>query len=196
MELNSNNDFLLFELYFDLKGLLPNVENWNEEYLEGNPPRMYRFLMIQSCLKRCNINLEEFTSGSFLNESDIELYHLIELKLKEAGLDDFLIEFDTSTNHLDLIRFMYKRLFEFRFDLQQIYTFNSGVLMTSSERMLSLDIIENVIQKIRTEVVLIDELLIILFNGIDNVRKLDKLNLICDFDFPMVDLNEIDGEWI
>ena len=68
MQLTNNDDFLLFELFFNLKQLQPDAEEWSEDFLNDNPPRLYRFKMIRSVLNSCNMELKDFISGSFLTE--------------------------------------------------------------------------------------------------------------------------------
>ncbi len=184
-----NDEFLIFKLFFELKQLEQNLENWKEENLKDNPPRFYRFMMIKSILNYYNISLDDFINGDFLNQFKDENRQIINDKL--IGFDnlhEFLIDCD--------IQFLYKKLFEFRLKLESIFNFNSGLLAIFESRILPIKLIENTIEIFKDETEIIDEILCSLLLSAKNEHRIDMIKLISEFNFPMVDLDEIDADWI
>lgn len=184
-----NDEFLIFKLFFELKQLEQNLENWKEENLKDNPPRFYRFMMIKSILNYYNISLDDFINGDFLNQFKDENRQIINDKLISFdNLNEFLIDCD--------IQFLYKKLFEFRLKLESVFNFNSGLLAIFESRILPIKLIENKIEIFKNETEIIDEILCSLLLSAKNEHRIDMIKLISEFNFPMVDLYEIDADWI
>lgn len=183
------DEFLIFKLFFELKQLEQNLENWKEENLKDNPPRFYRFMMIKSILNYYNISLNDFINGDFLNQFKDENRQIINDKLIGFdNLNEFLIDCD--------IQFLYKKLFEFRLKLESVFNFNSGLLAIFESRILPIKLIENTIEIFKDETEIIDEILCSLLLSAKNEHRIDMIKLISEFNFPMVNLDEIDADWI
>lgn len=210
VELSEKNyttkDFL--DIYLEFVDLVPNQSDWNEEAISSNPPRLYRLQQLKSLMQVFDIGedlLKDFKEGEFLNKKDSLdfslLYQDVEIYIKdnhsEEGKEYLRKELnrDKNTKSAFLKTLPFKKFLEILERVNYILQINSGVL--AAGRLLALYSITraselaNSIDKEK-----VNNLKTIVCSMIDPEQKsFSRKILIEKYNFPNVDLEEIDMEW-
>ena len=68
--------------YFEFKAMTPEKKEWNEFFLEKNPPRYYRLLRLKSLLRAFGLetDLSELEYGYFLMKRNISEFKFLDRK--------------------------------------------------------------------------------------------------------------------
>ncbi len=190
-----------WQLYFDLKSLTRD-ENFTPSKWSDNPPRYLRYQMLTSICTALSIELSEIEDGTFRTKlTDQQLY----AKIKEiASLSKskkfsrkllVLLEDITRPSYgaKDLM-FVYTKLLEMRLNIFTIQSHFSGVYSASGIYQLPILVNNEIYRKIKQELVWIDLLLMAFINP--ESRDLSKKQLIKNYHFPDVGLEEVDADYI
>ena len=165
--------------------------NWEEELLKDNPPRYLRFRQIKAILKYIGYNDTPRwflfdPVGDLSEDLQFELIEKLNLIPKPVkGLERFLEIGDVQAT------FLY--LYKFRRHLH-----NSFNVLILSEGLGNYSIGENILRYLKyelpKEIAWVDEMLFLM---VDPARNLLDIPLLVEkYDYPDVDLYEIDGDWI
>lgn len=182
---------LLLDQLLDLTSYSPVIEDWNEGLFKDNPPRSIRLKRINSYLKALNIDCNYATlfNGEFVKDTQCySINKLIEL-YPEARNSDFTYGADQQ----DWEAF-YKQLMKHVLLVDEVLNFNSGLLSASglygSLYIISSKTNNQIRKAIGKEKIILTWLL--------NPEKVEMSidELINKYDYPDVDLSEIDLEWI
>jgi hypothetical protein len=204
----------ILNLLIEFIAMTPNYDQWNEQYLQYNKPRLvryqkiislfYAFGLIKSIVKdkksRFNIfnnnkqvknstdnHIQTFLRGDFINHRQITDYKdLIPI------IDEYSISKEKTTELFDISRF-FKHIMDYRIKTSSALRFNNGVLEASNKGFQAGIRISSEINKvISEEVKRIDSILIQLIDPYD--KSFDLQDLIDNYRFPNKNLDEIDFE--
>ena len=187
---------LLLEHIYSLYELNTDYKTWSETIDISNPPRYYRLQMITSILNALNIdsNYASFFDGNFIVQNNqinmLELIRIIE-KNHAFILSNFSIP---DSAHIHELKYLFKKLINYRLDAQLLLSCNAGVLAASNFYTLPLRITNSINTNLAKELKIIDQILsyIINPNGIAYTKDL----LIEQFNYPNIDLDEVDIDYM
>ena len=186
---------VLLEDYLELKSLVPNIENWKEDLLLSNPPRYYRLLRIKACMLSLTIEAEDFrqfASGRWFINANPELIDTIEQVLKETYCLDYQKYLDEDKVFSG--RYMFSMLLQLREALYKLTSIRSGILAASGHFLTPIFMIEHLQQKTLSEQLALDEAIQLMLNP--NEIRFNYNQMITSFDFPDVNIKDIDLEWV
>lgn len=186
---------IIIKDYIELNSMSPDRSSWSESYFKDNPPRYYRFKRMASCFEVLgyqNINYESLT-------------HTINLpKLNEDQINSVISTIETAfpieyEQYLEKWSFFSPRTtFDFLIRmLVSIYSFNfqrSGVLEASGYHMIPVLMLEHLEEKLTPEKEAVEKTLCLLLNPEE--KTYNPIDLVTKYDFPLVDLEEIDLDWL
>jgi hypothetical protein len=182
----------LVQLYFDLSLFEPNYNLWSETYFIEKQPILIRFKKLNALLSAVNCNLSTFVKGEFLKDDDSELLEtiLFEINKTYPKLIKRLNEYEfINTKKLN---FLFTRLLEYRTKVELLFDCNSNVLAVSGFHTLPINLTFEINKKIKSQTNIIDNILLLLIEPLFTEVTLELL--VENFDYPDVDLDEIDLE--
>jgi hypothetical protein len=185
----TSNDLLAG--FLDLRGLTRDLNNWTEELLSGNPPRLFRLRQLTALFQAFGIpwDPQSFVKGKFIQPEDPRYDSLLS-KLSAELLKDTNCEV---WNRHRLPRF-FATLFDYREHVDDVLLFTSGVLLSSGLFKLAFGKIDELNRIIQKNIASIDDTLVALISPEMAVFSIEQL--VCDYGYPDVDLSEIDDDWI
>ncbi|WP_338768324.1 hypothetical protein WAF17_07575 [Bernardetia sp. ABR2-2B] len=198
-------DFL--EIYLQFVDLVPKQSEWNEEAISSNPPRLYRLQQLKSLMKAFDIgeNLsKDFKNGSFLRgrgafeykliNNDVEKYvdNLESQSYKERKkrqLEDYKIQNGRS------LSFTFTKFLDVIERADNLLKINSGVMEASTIMGgYTVNKVWDLANSIDKEK--LDEVKDLLCSMIDSEQKTFSQKILTEkYNFPDVDLEEIDMDW-
>jgi len=182
----------LVQLYFDLSLFEPNYNLWSETYFIEKQPILIRFKKLNALLSAVNCNLSTFVNGEFLKDDDPELLEtsLFVINKTYPKLIKRLNEYEyVNTKKLN---FLFTRLLEYRTKVELLFDCNSNVLAVSGFHTLPINMTFEINKKIKRQTNIIDNILLLLIEPLFTEVTLELL--VENFDYPNVDLDEIDLE--
>ncbi|EHQ27646.1 hypothetical protein Mucpa_3548 [Mucilaginibacter paludis DSM 18603] len=196
--------------------MTPNSNEWNLQSLKSNLPRQIRFRQIEALLnaffaKNASASLLNKATSIFSNQRKISINFLLSGKfLNDRAIDDY-------ANLLDLIKsfvakesgnvdqskqirveqltFIFPKLIDFKRQIRNLLTFNSGWLEASSTTsvfsiFLTNSISNNLIGKYDE----LDKVLELFINPKSLIFTEEEL--IAKFNFPTEDLSSVDADFM
>ena len=189
----------LLQLFLELHHLEPTIQNWSSLGDEITP-RSVRKKMLDALFEAHHINCdyEAFIIGSFIDESfhvNLEKINQIYEKHRGIGADNPILQLKEDENFTrQHAKMLFRSLFNYRLDLDKALKSDTGVLAASGYYLLPILTKQKLNQLIVEEVKLIDELLIVLINPEEKFFSNEELYN--DFQYPKIDLEKLDLEWI
>lgn len=183
----------LLNTFLDLYTFDSKIESWSLEKFSENPPRLYRLQIITSIMNALSIpcDFSAFRYGDFTNEISIE-------KWEEFKTNQLKFPISTSDN-IELIKYcdinsVFYSLMNYRLNAQALLASNDGIYAASDElsEFLKLTIKPN--KMLIKELKKIDKILLFCINP-TNI-KVGKAQLRSKFNYPNVDLNQVDLDWL
>lgn len=186
----------LLETFLDLYTYDSNIEQWSLDKFKDNPPRFYRLQIIISLMKALDISssYSDFRNGDFIQ--NIQLEHWIEFRknIKDDILSNNSDDNLLGQNHLYHIQTIYYSLMRYRICAQELLSTNSGIYAAFNEFIEFSELMSRPNRMLMLELEKIDKVLLFCVNP--NGLNYSKKELINRFDYPDINLNEIDFEWI
>jgi hypothetical protein len=200
MKTDSVNELLnpaevLLSDYLSLRRIQPNRSEWHSLSLEGNPPRYYRFRRIVSCLMALDLDfiaVEDFEKGPFIRKfSNSDL-----AKVEQILNEGFLIEFGTFIDERNsaILPDLFVLFFKLYKNLDDLKNTFSSLIEAPTHFWIPIITKEQVVNKYADQEKTIERILVYLLNREEKVFS--KSEMIQKFDFPDVDLDDIDMEWV
>lgn len=188
---------ILIADYIELKTLVTNELPWDEQVLVHNPPRYLRILRIKACLRALNLscdNFRDFEKGvPIRNVKSEEFLKVEELLWTGFSIDrsDYMDEdcgaFFSASNHFHM-------LLSTRLNIHRFHAQRDAVLAASGHFLTPVLVIKKIEEKLGISTDILDQALSLLLNPEGHSNSLSEL--IDQFDFPEVDLDAIDLDWI
>jgi hypothetical protein len=186
----------LLKTFLDLYSLNNKVENWSLKEFQKNAPRLVRLQMIDSLFLALNIqcSYSDFMKGLFIK--DYNLYNWDELKAiitnkHKKGMNQVHFQGNESAYELQVF---FQELFEYRLLMEDLVKKNSGVMAASGVYKIPFNIMKDINRKITKEFAGIEQILAYLLNPGGLQYSIEELNL--QFGYPIVDLMDIDFDWL
>lgn len=191
-------DFL--DKFFQLNSMVEISEDISEDSLKSNLPRFYRFKELMSLMQAFEIGSNlylDIIKGNFLkNRTSEELKPVFEDIEKYAMASDFEKEqFKKEQISLWDFEWIYSHFIQFSILLRKTLNFNSGWL--EAGKVSSRYIINKTGNALSTfDQSKLKEIEILLGKLLDPKQNtISKDELIRKYDYPNIDLHEIDSEW-
>jgi hypothetical protein len=185
----------LLYVFSELYILDNRITEWSLEKFKDNPPRFFRLQMINSLMNALNLNCSynEFKNGKFISDKHLDKWPLFRNEI----INKFQLKSQKSQNrvvkchHIETIFYCF---INYRLHAEKLLTSNDAIYAASHEFLLFSKLMTNSNLLLKKELKKVDKILFFLINpeGI----SYSKEQLIEQFNYPNLDLNEIDLDWI
>ena len=185
----------LLKNFLELYTLSDDTSKWSVTNFAKNPPRLYRLQMIAAILKALKIecSYQEFEYGEFLFEEGRQDLAGFKTRVEE----NYSTVFETinleDEEHSDF-QFIFEVLFKYRIKLHQFICVKATVLEAAGINKIPLTIMSDIEIKLQNDIAAIDNILYYLLNPTGIVYSLEELET--KYNFPNIDLDKIDSDWI
>ncbi len=188
----------LLDAILEFKGMTPNEDEWTEEELRSNQPRLIRFKRINAVLKAFGlINHKSFRDdvNSVLYGSFIESRNIAEYRETERVIDEHAWRKRTGEFTYREIEWFFRVLMDYKRVTDEVFKANNFLEAGNSGIQAGLEILQpvNDVLRKKLEEIQLDHLISIVIDPA--YRKFTEAQLIADFGFPMDDLRAIDIDW-
>jgi hypothetical protein len=185
----------LLKRILELQDLSNDISQWSLVKFEKNTPRSYRLQMIDSLFQALEIKVthEQFFSGEFITESNLPDVNKV-LELLSAFGEFNLPILPKNEWGVSQAQHTFLYLMKYRLYLNQLENIGSGVYAASGYYRLPFVIFAKLHPSVKRESKVIDALLRLFINP--TKLKLSKKELIEKFNYPSVNLGDLDLEWM
>jgi hypothetical protein len=180
----------VLDLYLEFGGMQPDQDIWTEEKLQDDPPRFYRFKMLQSFFKAFELgDIRDFDEGAFVLKRKIEDYGTLikQMKLELKNITKFRKGEDIT---LKEIAFLFRKLMDYRRRWDRVIDFSSGLLACSAKYRYAFYKINQVNSEIQDNISPVNDILSFIMSPVGKVVSKEELMKL--FNYPDVDLSDID----
>ncbi|KAB2890958.1 MAG: hypothetical protein F9K32_06390 [Desulfobulbaceae bacterium] len=177
----------LLNCYLEFVVLVRESQAWQEEQLADNPPRLYRLKQLNAILRAFDINdLVEFRNGDFIEKDAHDRYEEV-ISLISLG--------SACVSIRDDLQACFCSLLQYREEIEKGLWFGSGYYHIGSKILnTTYNHIWQSIAEIRASLSSIDQIIIGFISP--DKKRIPIEHLVCDFNFPDVDIASIDMEWL
>ncbi len=177
----------LLNCYLELKVLTPNLEDWSEQKLQSNPPRLYRLQILKSILKAFEINsVLEFKAGSFIRVNN---------KYRYSNSLNLISKRPQREKHISDLQECYRMLLQYREVMEEALSYGSGNYHIGSELVYQASShIYKSEESCREHFRSIDDILISIISP--EAKHFSVKHLKRDFAFPEANVSAIDLKWL
>ena len=188
----------VLDAYYELRSHTgDSTEKWSERVFRKNPPRLYRYQRLQALLRAFDLPLAvpELESGAFLVGRAPASYQFIQDELMRLHQQGTLASAPGPSGGLRY-RMLYQKLFRLLHEQYQLQRFNSGWLEAgSAEAQYVILMAHRFINSYdHTLLAAVRQTVCRLLDP--GERRFSRRELVANFHFPDVDLNEVDFEWM
>lgn len=187
---------LLLKHFLELYLMNKETGTWSLEKFTDNPPRLYRLQMIDSLFAALDIkcSYDEFKYGEFITEERMLRWEDIKnivLDYSELAMNN--VHFDEKFFKGEL-QSVFDELMEYRLRLHGLLNIANGVIAASGLFLMSLNILNEINQKIIGEFEIVDKILCYIINPLGIQYLVEELQI--KFGYPLIDIEEVDLDWI
>jgi hypothetical protein len=181
--------------FFDLERLQPNFDEWTEERLANNPPRLFRLRRLIALFKAFQIawNPRQFLAGEFI-QPEQPRYAALAKRIRENQSARFSGPFTSRSFGDFYLREYFEILIEYRGRIESVLDFSNGVLEVSGFFLLAHLKAGDMNRVIIENLPLIDNILSELICPEGATFTVEQL--IQNYGYPAVDLTELDIQWM
>jgi len=184
----------VLDLYLEFEGMQYDQDTWAEGNLQDNPPRFYRLKALGSLFRAFGLgDIREFAEGTFVLKRKIEDYSTL-IKQMKSELKSVTKFRKGEEITLHEIAFLFRRLMDYRRRWDRVINFSSGLLECSAKYRYAFYKINQVNSEIQDEILPVNDILCFITSPVE--KAISKEELVKHFDYPDVDLSDIDDEWI
>ncbi len=186
---------ILIRTYLELYSLNDTIEKWSLKNFENNPPRLYRLQIIDSLMRALEIkcSYEGFKYGEFLFDEN-KINWSVFKKIVEDNFPKGLENIDTINDNSDCYQFIFEIFLRYRIRFYQLINTKSMVFEASGINKIPLNIFNEIDSKITPEFGGIDSIINYLLNPTNIQFTMEELKH--KFNYPTINMNFIDSEWI
>lgn len=176
----------LLYMFLDLHYRNPDFTKWTEERASDYPPFLFRLKQLMSVFKAYQLPWDPqlFADGHFIDPKNPN-YTDLSRRLIKMLRRNFREQYDSYQ-----LTECFRILMNYRLQLNKVLTYSGGVLEASGLYLLAYIKVEELNKKIQMHVKIVDEILASLISPESLSFSIEELVL--KFDFPDVDLREID----
>jgi len=177
--------------FLDLRGLTPDFDNWTEELLSENPPRLIRLRQLVSLFQAFGVpwDPQSFVEGKFI-QPEHPRYDSLLSKLSVECPEE--MNHSVWTDDVRLSRF-FATLFDYRMRVERVLSFSNLFLSASGLFKLAYDKICELNGIIENNIADIDDTLAALISPEMAAFSIEQI--VREYGYPDVNLCEIDGDW-
>lgn len=178
----------LIHLFLELKGLTPNLSEWNIGSLQHNTSRLFRLFQLKALFKafKIDFNPKSFIDGKFIEASNLDFTKVIE-NIKNNTYHSEKIK--SKIEKADLVA-TFKILFDYKQKFTNIQNFSSGVYAATGGYLYSYNIVKKSNGSMKNSISEIDSILSNLISP--NNDKFTISELVRHYNYPNVNLDDID----
>jgi hypothetical protein len=185
----------LLKNFLELYTLSNDTSKWSAANFAKNPPRLYRLQMIAAVLKALKIegSYQEFEYGQFLYDEGRQDLAGFKTRVEENYSTIFeTINLEDEEN--SDFQFIFEVLLRYRIKLHQFISVKATVLEAAGINKIPLTIMSEIENKLQNDIAAIDNILCYLLNPTGMAYSIEELKT--KFNYPNVDLDKIDSDWI
>lgn len=194
----------LLDKVIEFTHMTSDPAEWSYEEQQGNPPRFVRLKQIHSLMdafipelmpsKDIRRSIENFFVGNFLTSRPVNEYVNLTGKIDQAIVNSRFS--GTSKEKLDVfdLRSNYCNLMDYYLKMKALVNHNNGLMEVSYPFMFSYIITDSISEMLKSKVETISSLLVEFIDPKNHVYTEEEL--ITRFNYPAVDLMEMDLEWV
>ena len=181
----------LLHKYLELRSRTPDLNEWTEERLVDNPPRLLRLQQLRALFQAFGIVWDPvaFTTGQFI-QPDYPRYAVV---LTRAATEMPIIvagELSQERYHLPIL---FAILLRYRETLDRGLNFAGGVAEASGLAYYAYAKVEQLNREIRGKLAIVEDVLAALISPEGRSFSIDELAR--DYGYPDVDVRGVDAEW-
>lgn len=186
----------LLDTFLDLYTYDTKIHEWSFEKFENYPSRSHRLQIITALMKALDINCSysQFIEGKFITNVQYEKW--ADFKKSIENILPQVKESIPPGMQMDAfaIGMLFRTLMRYRLYAQQLLASNDGIYLASGEFRTFLDLMSEPNRKLIEELKKIDTVLLFCINP--TAISYTKEELIANFGFPDVNINEVDVDWM
>lgn len=181
---------LLFQ-FLDLKGLSPKFADWTEVGFSNNPPRLYRLRQLVALFRAYGIpwGPESFSKGGFIKPKEPRYKSVISILAAEVrNAND-----EGGKPEREQLPGFFEELFKYRRRVDHVLSFSSGLMAAGGLYLHAHRKVNELNRIIKADLDIIDDSLALLISPEAATFTVEQL--VREYDYPDVDLDEIDLDW-
>lgn len=185
----------LLTIFCELYSYNNNIQIWTAEEFADNPPRLYRLQMINALMKAFQINCSyaDFLKGEFITKKSIPNSEDL-LRLTSKLYSDNMHINSQEKCDLGHAKYIFESLMHYRLKLEELFTIGSGVYAASSYYRIPLLVYSGINEKLETETQILESLILLFMKF--KKSNYSREDLIQHFNYPDVDLGDVDFDWM
>lgn len=184
----------ILDMYVDLKCHQPDKTMWDEVSLENGGSEYYRLKMLKSLFRAFDLSeIKDFDDGSFILKRKREDYEFLTKKI--------ISDLGPKPGHalsqalaLSDIAYMFQSWLLQLYECEKVIKAYSWVIMVSEQTYYTFHKIKEVNMAIRQSIADMNSIMCSIMSP--SGKTISKDELVRNFDFPQVDLAEIDADRI
>ena len=186
----------LLDTFLDLYTYDQKISSWSLDSFEEGTPRFYRLQIIDSLMKALELNCSysQFSNGEF-----VTIIHYKKWADFKKSIENIIPEVKKSmppsmTMDAFAIGMLFRTLMRYRMHAARLLSSNNGIYAASGEFRIFLELMNEPNRKLIEELKKIDAVLLFCINPTDIYYT--KEELINNFGFPDVNINEVDVDFM
>lgn len=194
----------LLEKVIEFTTMTSDPVEWSYEEQKGNPPRFVRLKQIHSLMnafspelmpsKDIRQSIENFFVGNFLTNRPVEEYSDLAGKIDKAIQNSRFSGAQKKKLDVFDLRSNYCNLMDYYLKMKSLINHNNGMMEISYPYMFSYIVTDSVSEVIKSKVEKISNLLVEFIDPMNHVYTEEEM--VSLFNYPVVDLLEMDVEWM
>lgn len=185
----------LLRQFVELRDYSPDLESWSDESFAANPPRLYRLGRLRALFAAYQIDWDPagFAKGAFIESADeryADVARQMEVLLVTVALEPGSLSASGATQR----QLCFEMLLRYRERVEKVLVFPDRILAASGWFALASHQMQELNRVIDEHLLLVEEILAALLSP--EGRRFELLEMVRDYGYPDVDLEEIDIDWI
>ena len=184
----------ILDLYLEFTYMEPDKNVWDEDWLQNNDPKLFRLKILKSLFRAFDLGeIKDFDDGSFILKRKLEDYDFLKKKIvSDLGTKPGL----AYSQALDLsdIAYMFQTWLLQLIECEKVIKSYSFVMMVSEQTYYTFHKIKEVNMGIRQSTADMSEIICAMISP--SRKTIVREELVSNFDFPDIDLADIDAEWM
>lgn len=177
--------------FLEFRRMCPEFSDWTEERLGNTPALLFRLQRLMALFRAFRIPWapSRFVNGHFVRPDDSRYASM----LRELAEEMPEVGKGYMTFRENDLAALFQVLYEYRERLDSGLCYTGGFLEASGGCLYAIRKIDRVNSGIRANLAVIEDLLVEIICPDDVVFSIEQM--VRDFDYPDVDLNDIDDDW-
>ena len=184
----------ILDMYLEFVYMEPDKNVWDEDWLQNNEPKLFRLKMLKPLFRAFDLGeIKDFDDGSFILKRKLEDYDFLKNKIvadlgakpghaMSQALDPSDIAYMFQTWLLQLL------------ECEKVIKAYSWVIMVSEQTYYTFHKIKEVNMAIRQSTADMNSIMCSMMSP--SGKTIAREELVRNFDFPDVDLSDIDAAWM